>query len=426
MQEAQEPEIELQATQVFEQLYEAYSSNLYRVFVLEGGSRSSKTFSIIQFWLTYAQEQYDLDPGRVRRVAIGRLKATWITATVLFDFINVLKLYGLYDDKCFNKTNKIYKLYSTEFWFIGLDDTQKVHGFASDAFWINEAVESYKPDFDQLEQRCSGFAILDYNPSADEHWIYDNVCKRPDAKYIHSTMLDNYFLPANSRRKILSYEPTEANYAAGTADKNLWEIYGLGKRAKLEGVVYEKWEIVKELPAFVKTHKRRFGLDFGYTNDVTAVLDIYWSGNMVWIDELVYETHLLNTDIAKKLKEQKMLNVKGYADSAEPKSIEELRKMSLNIHPVKKGAGSVKNGIDILKRKKIHVTERSLNTIKELKNYKWQQDKNGKWLNQPIDDWNHSLDALRYVAMMEMDEGYSEEYLKQQQERAAYIRQLMP
>jgi phage terminase large subunit len=267
---------------------------------------------------------------------------------------------------------------------------------------------------------------LDYNPSFDEHWIYDNVCKRPDAKYIHSTMLDNYFLPENSKRKILSYEPTDANYEAGTADKNLWEIYGLGKRAKLEGAVYEKWDTIKDIPDFVRSHKRRFGLDFGYTNDPTAILDIYWSGNQIWVDELIYETHLLNTDIARRLREHKMANVKGWADSAEPKSIQELYRLAINVHAVKKGAGSIKNGIDILKRYQIHVTDRSVNLIKELKNYKWKQDKNGKWLNEPIDDFNHALDALRYVAMMEMDESNSEEYQKRQMRMAESIRSMMP
>src|SRR5690606_34915054 len=156
----------------------------------------------------------------------------------------VLKSYGLYEARRENKTKLIYRLFDTEFWFSGLDDQQKIHGLSTDAFWINEAIEAGNDDFDQLEQRCKGFGILDYNPSIDEHWIYDKVCKRPDALYLHSTMLDNPFIPANSRRKILSYEPTDANFKAGTADKNKWEIYGLGLRARLEGVVLENWDTV--------------------------------------------------------------------------------------------------------------------------------------------------------------------------------------
>jgi phage terminase large subunit len=395
--------LKIQATPVFNKLYTAYLTGLFRVLVLEGGSRSSKTFSIIQFWILWAQLQHEQNPTVTLRVAICRLKATWITATVLYDFLQVLKLYGLYDDRCYNKSTRIYRFYNVEFWFMGLDDPQKVHGLSTDAFWINEAVEAGVDDFDQMEQRCSGFGILDYNPSVDEHWIYDRVCKRPDANYIHSTMLDNPFIPENSRRKILSYEPTDSNYKAGTADKNKWEIYGLGQRAKLEGVIFEKWDVVKEVPSHAQKH-HRYGVDFGYTNDPTAIPDFYWSGQEIWVDEICYRTGMLNTDIGQTLKANDLQYIKGYADSAEPKSIDEIYKMGINIHPVKKGAGSVKNGIDILKRYHIHFTERSVNFIKEIKNYKWKQDKNGNWLNEPIDDFNHGMDAIRYVAMMELDQ----------------------
>jgi phage terminase large subunit len=387
----------IQATPVFHKLKTAFESKQFSVFVLEGGSRSSKTHSIIQFWILWAQ----LNQGSLKRVVVSRQKGTWLFTTVMQDFISILKAYGLYDEKCYNKTNRVYRLFDTEFWFIGLDDPQKLHGLSSDAFWINEAIEASKEDFDQLEMRCKGFSILDYNPSVDTHWIYNNVCLRPETKFIHSTMLDNPFLPENSRRKILSYKPTDENFAAGTADKNKWEIYGLGLRAKLEGVIYEKWDIVKEMPLVGKT--RRYGMDFGYTNDVTAIVDVYWSGNHIFVDEVCYQTHLLNTEIGKIIKANNLQHVKGYGDSAEPKSIDELHKMGINIHPVRKGAGSIKNGIDILKRYQLHFTERSVNLIKEVRNYKWRQDKNGRWLNEPIDDWCHGLDALRYVALMELD-----------------------
>lgn len=303
-----------------------------------------------------------------------------------------------------NKTNKIYKLFDTEFWFVGLDDPQKVHGLASDAFWINEAIECGNEDFDQIEQRCSGFGILDYNPSTDEHWIYDRVCKRDDTCFMHSTMLDNAFLPENSRRKLLSYEPTDENYAKGTADKNKWEIYGLGIRAKLEGVVFENWDTVKIIPEAAKEKHQRYGLDFGYTNDPTCLVDVYWRGNDIWADELIYETNLTNPQIGKRIIQHGLKRVKGYGDSAEPKSIKEIHNMGINIHAVVKGADSIKNGIDTLKRYKIHITERSVNAIKEARNYKWMQDKNEKYLNQPIDDFNHFWDAFRYVALMDLGE----------------------
>ena len=390
----------MQVTPVFNRIREAYNANRYNIIVLEGGSRSSKTHSLIQFWILWAQVHQD---GPPKRVLVARLKSTWTKATVYYDFINVLKSYGLYEKRNENKTQSIYRLFNTEFWFSGLDDQQKIHGLSTDAFWINEAIEAGNDDFDQLEQRCSGFGILDYNPSVDEHWIYDKVCKRPDACYLHSTMLDNPFIPANSRRKILSYEPTPANYEAGTADKNKWEIYGLGLRAKLEGVVYDNWDIVPYVPEHaINRGKHRWGLDFGFTNDPTALSDIYWHGNEIWVDELIYETGLLNQQIGKRIIQFELQTVKGWADSSEPKSISELHKMGINIHGAQKPQGSVRAGIDILKSYRIHVTERSINTITEFKNYKWMQDKNGKYLNEPIDDYNHSMDEIRYVAFMEM------------------------
>lgn len=387
-------------TKVFTDLFKAFWSGEYNIFVLEGGSRSSKTHSIIQFWIDWSYK----NRGKSKRVAVCRLKGTWISATVMKDFVDVLKFYGLYEPNMHNKTNKIYRLFDTEFWFIGLDDAQKIHGFSSDAFWINEAVEVGFDDYAQLMQRCTGFGILDYNPAFEEHWIFDKLCKRPKTKYMHSTMLDNPLISKNAKEQILSYEPTEENFKAGTADKRKWMIYGLGKRAALEGLIFENWDVVREIPGWALEKHHRYGLDFGYTNDPTALADIAWNDNEVWIDEKIYETNLLNTDIGKKIRSHNLVNVKGYGDSAEPKSINEIYKMGINIHPVLKYPGSVVQGIDVMKRYKVHITERSLNFIKEWRNYTWTQDKEGKWLNVPSDRDNHGIDASRYVFMMELDQ----------------------
>lgn len=313
--------------------------------------------------------------------------------------------YGLYNPKNHNKTKKIITLFDTEFWFMGLDDPQKVHGFESDAFWINEAIEAGYDDYTQLMQRCVGFAILDYNPSETEHWIYDRILKRPQTWYSHSTFRKNQFISPNAKAQILSYEPTEENYAAGTADERKWKIYGLGERASLEGLVFEKgvhWDIVKEIPEYAKKI-HRYGLDFGYTNDVTAVSDIYWGNEArsIYIDEVVYKTGLLNPDIGRILLQEGLGRVKGWADRAEMKSIDEIHLMGCDIHPADKPPGSVNLGIDIMKRYKIYITERSVNFIKEWRQYTWRQDKNGKWLNEPVDVNNHGIDATRYVFFME-------------------------
>jgi phage terminase large subunit len=384
-------------TKVFDDLLAAYRSGKYNVFVEEGGSRSSKTHSIIQFWINYAND----NRGKPKRVIVTRKKGTWVKGTVVVDFLKILKKYGLYDRKAHNKSEGagIYRLYDTEFWFMGLDDEQRIHGMGSDAFWINEAIEASKNDYDQLMQRCSGFGVLDYNPSEEDHWIYDNICKRPRTYFHHSTLLDNRLIPKNARDQILSYEPTEENYTNGTVDKRKWEIYGLGKRAKIEGLVFETIEIVPEIPKWVK--ERFTGIDFGYTNDPTAIGEVGIQDNTLYVDELCYRTRMNIADIIKTLKDVNN-DRKIISESADPRLVDEIYHSGFNIHPVEKGKGSVEAGIEKMKTMKICVTERSINAIKEFKNYTYQQDKNGKWLNVPIDDMNHIIDLVRYVVLMQV------------------------
>lgn len=379
-------------TKVHESLLAAYNLRKYNVYVLEGSSRSSKTHSIIQFWIKYAF----INKGRRRRVAICRLKGTWLSATVLNDFVNVLSAYGLYDPKNHNKTNKIIKLYDTEFWFLGLDDAQKAHGFASDALWINEGIECGYDDYAQLMQRCTGFAIIDYNPSVEEHWIYDRILKRPKTWYNHSTFRDNRFISTNARDQILSYEPTDENYEYGTADERKWKIYGLGQRATLEGLIYDNWELVKEIPVWAKTD-RTYGLDFGFTNSYTTIIDSWTShvDNKVWIDEVDYRTGLLPRDISTSIIDAGLKKVRGIADSAQPGTIEEIYREGINIHAVKKGSNE--EGIDNVKGRKLMITERSVNVIREIKNYTYAQDKNGIWLNVPVAVDDHAMDAIKYI-----------------------------
>jgi len=383
------------ATKVYAKHNLARKSGRYNVIVHEGGARSSKTTSIIQDYIEWAKLQ-----RTPKRVIVARKKNTWCRATVLFDFINIMKLAGCYREEFHNKSSGIITLGTVEFWFGGLDDPQRLHGFTSDSVWINEANEATKDDFDQLEMRCSGFLVLDYNPNIDDdHWIVTSVITRPDCKYIHSTVLDNPFAPANVRAKILSYEPTDENYAKGTADKRKWAIYGLGLRAKIEGLIFEEIAFCDEIPLWVK--KRFGGIDFGYTNDVTAIVEVGFHENDIFIDEKCYLTRMLTGDIVKTVK-QSLPNYKIWSESADPRLLDEIYNAGININPVVKGAGSIMAGLDIMKERRIVVTERSANAIHEFKNYTYAQDKNGKWLNEPIDDFNHIIDAVRYVCLMEM------------------------
>lgn len=382
--------MKLTATPILEWLLE----NHKRVRVLEGGSRSSKTYSIIQYIILYCQDAQS--KGEFKRVTIARQKLTWLKATVLNDFIDILSQYDIYDDRDFHRSEMRYTLFGCEVAFFGLDEPQKLHGRKQDLFWINEAIEATKDDFDQLEMRTTEYCILDYNPSRTKHWIYDSVLSREDVCFHHSTVLDNPFAPEAVVKKIMSYEPTEENILRGTADENKWKIYGLGLRSVVEGLIFTNVSFVKEMP-----EPKWYGLDFGFTNDPTVLVGVCKADGGIYADELVCETGLTNYDIdlhfKKHIVNKSMLIV---ADSAEQKSIAELRRLGWNIIGVTKGGGSVNIGIDILKRYKINITERSVNAKRESENYTWRFDRaTSSFINTPIDRDNHFWDALRYVAM---------------------------
>lgn len=352
---------------------------------------SSKTYSLIQSFIIYALR----NKNRQTRVAIARKKTTWILATVWPDFKKILLETGIKHKV--NNSKSVITIYSTTFEFIGLDDVQRLHGLTTDIFWINEAMEASKDDFDQLEQRTSRFAILDYNPSAEQHWIYDTVCTRPDCYFDHSTMLDNPFIPENSRRKILSYEPTEENYANGTADERKWKIYGLGLRAKIEGLIFDHYDIVKDIPEGVD--RRWYCVDFGFANDPTAIAEVGFYHNTLYIKEHCYEAGLLTRDIItrfQKLMQRRPLRI--ISESADPRLVKEMQQAGLPVIPVTKYAGSIEAGIDFMRGCKIVITEDSVNVKTELDNYTYAQDKSGKWLNYPVDDFNHCFSADTLIA----------------------------
>jgi phage terminase large subunit len=372
----------IEGTRVFRKLWQAINDKSIRGIVLEGGSRSSKTWSICQaIYITGLQEP--------KRIAVARLRRTWIKPTVLDTFKKVLQSLEVWEDEAFNKTDLIYSAHGSTFEFYGLDDSQKLHGIETDYFWLNEAIETSKDDFDQLEQRCKGKWILDYNPSTDQHWIYDSVLKREDVVLIHSTMLDNPYLEDAIISKIKSYEPTPKNIADGTADLFKWQVYGLGERARREGVIYTNWTEADEMPE--EPRWTVYGLDFGFTHDPTALVKVSYQDGKLWTSELIYETGLTNADICERMEELGLS--KGseiIADSAEPKSIEEIRRRGWRIRPVTKGQDSVRSGIDKLKQYPIRVHKDSINVISELRNYSWKKDyKTNRPMNKPEDENNH-------------------------------------
>jgi len=240
-------------------------------------------------------------------------------------------------------------------------------------------------------------ASLSDDPQAD---IDTDVIPRPDADFLQLTFKDNELLPERERENILNYYNQGYNEDGSIKDAywaNKWQVYGLGNIGNLQGVVFSNWQICDEIPEHANT--LCYAMDFGFTNDPTALIQVFKHDGMLWLDELVYERGLTNPDIVSKLVEY---GVTGpiVADSAEPKSIEEIRRMwSGDIEPAEKGPDSIRNSIDTLHRYKLMVTKTSLNLINELRSYRWREDKSGNSLNEPIDKNNHAIDAVRYAAL---------------------------
>jgi phage terminase large subunit len=323
------------------------------------------------------------DRGKVYSIVRKSLPSLKMTA--YRDFFEILNANSLYDEARHNKSDYTYELNGNLFEFISLDQPQKKRGARRDYLFCNEANELTWEDFFQLLIRTTGKIWVDYNPSDAFHWIYDKLLTRDDVTYIQSTYLDNPFLDASIVEEIERLQHTDNDY---------WRIYGLGERGMSRATIFQYGQAEIPTDATLLCH----GMDFGYTNDPTALVAVYKSGDNLYVDELIYRTGMTNPDISNVLASLGLdRRAEIYADSAEPKSIEELHRMGWNVKPTQKGADSVIVGIDVLKRHKLFVTPRSSNLIKELQNYKWVEDKNGNLLNKPIDAFNHAIDALRYA-----------------------------
>lgn len=300
------------------------------------------------------------------------------------DFIEILQRHEIYDEQHHNKTNHEYNLNGNLIEFVSLDQPQKIRGRKRDLLYINEANELHYEDWQQLIMRTTGKAIIDYNPSDAFHWIYDKVIPREDCDFYKTTYKDNPFLEPEVKAEIERLQHTDEDY---------WRIYGLGERGSSRATIFQFSVCDK-----VEGNLLSYGLDFGFTNDPTSLVAVYQDGNNLYIDELLYHTNLTNDDISDKLHELGLTRYDEiFADSAEPKSIEELYRKRWNVKPTAKGSDSIMAGIDMLKRYKLHITSKSLNAIKEFQNYKWQEDKNGNLLNRPINNYNHAIDAVRYA-----------------------------
>ena len=377
----------IKTTNVF---HKAFKSDA-RITCLQGGTRSSKTYSLCQLFIVKALNE----TGKVFTICRKTLPA--LKGTAYRDVLELLKQLDLYSEEYHNKSELSYTLNGNLLEFISVDQPQKIRGRKRDYLWLNEANEFTYEDYQQLILRTTDKIYLDYNPSDPYSWIYEKVITRDDCTFIKSTYKANPFLDKDTIAEIERLKDLDPDY---------WQVYGLGEIGSVQTMIFRKFELVDE----VQGRLVGYGLDFGFTNSPSALVAVYISDDNLYIKEMLYEKRLTNTDLANKLREFKIdRQSEIVADSAEPKSIEEVYRSGFNIKPAKKGAG-IHLGIDIMRRYKLHITKDSLNAIKEFRSYKWATDKNGDVLNTPVKVNDHLIDATRYLCLNKLSINHSGKY----------------
>ena len=356
-----------------------------RLIACKGGTRSGKTWSLLVLLLSIVASQRVL-------VSVVSESVPHLKRGALRDFDRILQAMGLVEGENYerNATDNVFTFDKGKIEFFSADNSGKVHGAQRDILFINECNHIDYETYRQLAVRTAQTIFLDWNPT-HRFWFEEHIENRDNTTLIHSTYRDNPFLSAEQIAEI------ESN----RSDANWWRVYGEGETGSVEGLIYTNWDIVDEM---AESRHEYIGIDFGFTNDPTAILRVVKSGGELYVDELCYRRGYDNTMIARLLKDE---GCNAYtdivADSAEPKSIREINAYGLNAKPVTKSPDSILNGIQVLQRYKMHVTQRSVGTINELRNYSWKQDVNGSYINKPIGIFDHAMDALRYVALTYLD-----------------------
>lgn len=372
---------------VSEELYRANSDTAVRTFVNQGGTSSGKTYVILQVLLAKAireggiivtvcgQDLPNLKVGAFRDVKTIIAASPWLT-----EFFKVYEG-GHYIQ---GKNGSIIE-------FNSYDDEQDAKNGKRDYLFVNEANGVRYGIYWQLAIRTRKQIFIDYNPTA-RFWAHDEVLGREGVRLIVSDHRQNPFLTEAEHQRI-----------EGIADPELWKVYARGMTGKVSGLVLPNFDICDKLPPSDEWKVWAYGLDWGFTNDPTALVFFCLAHGDLWVDELIYSTGMTNGDIAKEMGKigisPRELIV---ADSAEEKSIAEIRRMGYYVIPSVKGKDSVIHGLDILRRYRIHITRRSRNVVNEFQRYVWEETKDGRQTNRPVDAYNHAIDALRYAATMKL------------------------
>jgi phage terminase large subunit len=355
-----------------------------RIKIIQGGTSAGKTFGILPVLIDKCTRQAGLE------VSVVAESIPHLRRGALKDFVKIMRWTGRYIDDRFNKSLLRYEFGNgSVIEFFSADDASKLRGARRDILYINECNNVTFESYNELAIRTKKEVFLDFNP-ANEFWVHKELKDEADSDFIILTYKDNEALDESIVSQI---EKNREKAATSSYWANWWRVYGLGEIGSLEGVIFDNWKTIDKIPSEAKLIG--IGLDFGYTNDPTSAIEIYNYNGQRIINELCYRTGMVNSDIANVLPN----HVTIYADSSEPKSIEEIRRFGKMIKGVTKGVDSIRFGIDIMQRQEYLVTSDSQNLIKELRSYCWDVAKDGTRRNVPIDHFNHAIDALRYHEM---------------------------
>ena len=355
-----------------------------RIKIIQGGTSAGKTFGILPVLIDKAARHEGIE------ISVVAETIPHLRRGALKDFLKIMKWTGRFFEDRFNKSLLRYEFANgSVIEFFSADDSSKLRGARRDILYINECNNVTFDSYNELAIRTRKEVYLDFNP-AHEFWVHKELKNEPDSDFLILTYKDNEALDQSIIDQI---EKNKEKAKTSSYWANWWKVYGEGQLGMLEGVVFSNWKTIDTIPKEAKL--LGIGLDFGYTNDPTAIIEIYNYNGQRIVNELVYQTGLLNSDIAKLLPK----HVPVYADSSEPKSIDEIKRHGVTIKGVTKGKDSINYGIDVIQRNEYLVTSNSSNLIKELRAYVWDTDKQGNRLNKPIDFNNHAIDAFRYHEM---------------------------
>jgi phage terminase large subunit len=370
-----------------------------RIKIIQGGTSAGKTFGILPVLISKAANKPLLE------ISVVAESIPHLRRGALKDFLTIMKSTNRYFDERFNKSLLRYEFGNGSYIeFFSADDSSKLRGARRDILYINECNNIEFESYNELAIRTKREVFLDFNP-ANEFWVHTELKDEPDTDFLILTYKDNEAL---DKRIVREIEKNRLKATTSTYWANWWRVYGEGLVGMLEGVVFSNWQQIDIVPP--EARLLGYGLDFGYSNDPTSIIEVYNYNGQRILNEVCYQTGLINSDIANKLQK----NVIAYADSSEPKSIEEIRRTGQQIKGVTKGADSINFGIQIMLSQKYLVTKQSTNLIKELRAYCWDKDKTGKTLNKPQGKNDHAIDAVRYHEMetLGLNASYGQYFIK--------------